>query len=146
MTTSDTPQNPSVPPNSALGDNNANADKGLGYGKPPIARRFQPGKSGNPKGRPKACKSQTALLRTELERRYTVNFEGKKQKLSADQIITRKLVNKAMNGDIRALKEVQTQREKLKVDEPMSITRIKVVFVDPPVWPDDPDLGEEDKR
>jgi len=29
------------------------ADYEVGYGKPPKSRRFQPGVSGNPKGRPK---------------------------------------------------------------------------------------------
>ena len=144
MAISDTPHKLSAHPSSEPdASKNANADEGIGYGKPPNATRFQPGKSGNPKGRPKARKSPAAMLRAELERPYPVNVDGKKQMLSANQIICRKLVNKAMTADIRAIKELQAQREKLKVDEPMSINQIQVVFVDPPQWPDDPDLGDD---
>ena len=144
MAISDTSDKPSGPPSSEPDDTkSANAHEGIGYGKPPIATRFQPGKSGNPNGRPKVCKSQATLLRAELERPYAVNFDGKKQKFTADEIITKKLVNIAMNGHLGAIKVVQSQREKLRIDEPMSITRIQVVFVDPPQWPDDPDLGDD---
>ena len=144
MAISDAPHNPPDPPSSEPDDTKSpDAHEDIGYGKPPIATRFQPGRSGNPKGRPKACKSPAAVLRDELERQYVVNLGGKKQKFSADQIITRKLVNIAMNGQLGAIKVVQAQREKLKIDEPMSITQIQVVFVDPPQWPDDPDLGDD---
>ena len=36
------------------------ADYEIGYGKPPRSRRFQPGVSGNPKGRPKKKSSPLA--------------------------------------------------------------------------------------
>jgi hypothetical protein len=34
----------------------------VGYGRPPKATQFKPGKSGNPKGRPKGPKSVGAVL------------------------------------------------------------------------------------
>ncbi len=43
---------PSVPPD----DPEEEPRYDVGYGKPPQATRFQPGKSGNPKGRPKASR------------------------------------------------------------------------------------------
>jgi Family of unknown function (DUF5681) len=35
----------------------------VGYGRPPVASRFRPGKSGNPKGRPKGAKNLKSLIR-----------------------------------------------------------------------------------
>ena len=37
----------------------------VGYAKPPVATRFKPGKSGNPRGRPKGCKTKLPHLREE---------------------------------------------------------------------------------
>ena len=43
-------------------------DYEVGYGRPPKETRFTPGKSGNPKGRPKRKRSLAADLRKEVER------------------------------------------------------------------------------
>jgi hypothetical protein len=37
----------------------------VGYGKPPVATRFKPGKSGNPEGRPKGSKNTVPSLSEE---------------------------------------------------------------------------------
>ena len=41
-------------------------DYEVGYGKPPLHTRFQKGKSGNPKGRPRGKKNMSTLLSTAL--------------------------------------------------------------------------------
>ena len=38
----------------------------IGYKKPPLGTRFRPGKSGNPKGRPKGAKSFDNEVKEEL--------------------------------------------------------------------------------
>lgn len=41
----------------------------VGYGRPPTHTRFQPGKSGNPNGRPKGSKNTKTILMEELIQR-----------------------------------------------------------------------------
>ncbi|AXI41777.1 DUF5681 domain-containing protein [Sulfitobacter sp. SK011] len=40
-------------------------DKTVGYGKPPVATRFKPGQSGNPRGRPRGAKNKRPKLSEE---------------------------------------------------------------------------------
>ena len=43
----------------------ARAGYEVGFGKPPAATRFQPGRSGNPRGRPKGAKNKKPALNEE---------------------------------------------------------------------------------
>jgi hypothetical protein len=83
-----------------------NADKPIGYGNPPDHTKFQPGKSGNIKGRPKQSKPDIDiqhLFLDELLREVPLLVEGKQAKMPAIQIIARRLVNDAMKGSVKAL-------------------------------------------
>jgi hypothetical protein len=65
---------------------------GIGYGKPPVQHRFQPGKSGNPGGRPKASPDLAALAAKELGRKRWVIIDGKRISARTDQILIQKLI------------------------------------------------------
>lgn len=49
----------------------------VGYGKPPMVRRFK--ESGNPDGRPKGAKNRATIVREVALERHTIIEDGKKQ-------------------------------------------------------------------
>ena len=75
----------------------------IGYRRPPQHSRFTPGKSGNPKGRPKGSRNFMTLLEQELAAPIVVNENGKKKKISRMQAMTKRLVTGALQGDQKAL-------------------------------------------
>jgi hypothetical protein len=74
----------------------------VGYKKPPKHAQFQPGKSGNPKGRPKGAKSPTGL--EVFDQTVTVIQKGKKKKITAIAALLTQVLNDAMKGDHKARK------------------------------------------
>jgi len=79
------------------------ADYELGYGRPPEWTRFRAGQSGNPNGRPKGAKNAAAMARAALERKVPVLAKGVRQKMTVRDVALRKLADKALTGDQRAL-------------------------------------------
>jgi hypothetical protein len=76
----------------------------VGYGRPPQATQFKPGKSGNPRGRPKGPKSVGAVLHDVIQRRIEVTENGRTRRIPVLEIMLRRLANEAMRSDPRALK------------------------------------------
>jgi hypothetical protein len=76
----------------------------VGYKKPPKHAQFQPGKSGNPKGRPKGAKSPTG--HEVFDQLVTVNQNGKPKKIKAIDALLSQLLIDAMKGDPKARKLV----------------------------------------
>jgi hypothetical protein len=77
-------------------------DYPIGYGRPPAHTRFQSGRSGNPKGRPKGSKSFSTLLAEELNQPVTLTENGKRKRMSKQQALAKQLTNKALNNDMKA--------------------------------------------
>ncbi len=74
----------------------------IGYGKPPKRTRFKPGRSGNPKGRPKGSKNIRTLVREVMDERIAVREGGTSRKVSKREAMVRYQVHKAAQGDARA--------------------------------------------
>jgi len=74
----------------------------VGYKKTPASSRFKPGKSGNPKGRPKNSKNFATTLQKELETLVEVTENGRKKTITKREAVVKQLVNKAASGDPRA--------------------------------------------
>jgi hypothetical protein len=76
----------------------------VGFGRPPLATRFKPGASGNPRGRPKGVKSLATVLDDALSRYVTVQEKGRERRMRAQDVIIHGLVNDAARRDTKAIK------------------------------------------
>ena len=78
------------------------AEPGVGYRNPPVHTQFAPGKSGNPKGRPKGARNLDMLMAEELEQLIQIKEQGVEKVISKGHAIVKALTAKAINGDMRA--------------------------------------------
>ena len=90
----------------------SNDDK-VGYGRPPKKSRFQPGQSGNPKGRPKGTKDLKTDLAEELLEMIQVTEGGRKRAISKQRAMVKSLMARAVQGDVRAITAVITELHRL---------------------------------
>src|SRR5215470_5761052 len=70
--------------------------------RPPKATRFKPGKSGNPKGRPKGSRNLASDLAAELGEPVTIREDGRHRRVSKQRALIKSLMAKSLQGDVRA--------------------------------------------
>ena len=89
-----------------LGSSDGDDDE-IGYGKPPKRTQFQPGVSGNPRGRPRGSKNVrpavredqlTKLIFQEANRKINIREDGRARKIKMAEAILRSLAAKAAQG------------------------------------------------
>jgi hypothetical protein len=78
-------------------------DYEVGYGKPPRHTRFEPGRSGNPRGRPPGAKNMKTLLSKALNELVVVTERGGRRKVSKREAIVTQLVNRSAKADYKAI-------------------------------------------
>ncbi len=76
----------------------------VGYGKPPKHTQFQKGVSGNPTGRPKKAADFHSIFMKESESLMTIIDNGQRRRISKLEAIAKQLHNKALTGNIQALR------------------------------------------
>jgi hypothetical protein len=75
----------------------------VGKGRPPVATRWQPGQSGNPKSRPKGIKNIDTIFNEALEQKVEIQEKGTVRQISVREGIVRRVVNQALKGDPKAV-------------------------------------------
>jgi hypothetical protein len=74
----------------------------VGYKKPPRHTRFQPGQSGNPKGRPKRSRNLDIMFEEELNAPVKIREDGRPRTVSKKRVFVTQTVHRAIQGDARA--------------------------------------------
>jgi len=102
-------------------------DYEIGYGKPPVGRRFQKGQSGNPRG-PRR-KDLSALLTAALNEPAYAMIDGRPRKITKREAIVKQMVNESAGANLRAtkmlfdmLKEVEQKAGGAPPAEPAKLT------------------------
>lgn len=91
-----------------------------GYGRPPKATQFKPGKSGNPKGRPKGSRNVAVALSEVFTDNIVMREGDKTRRISRLEALLRKQMELALKGDQRAAEAaVRTAREFGLLNQPV---------------------------
>ena len=78
------------------------AEEAVGNRRPPVATRFRPGQSGNPRGRPKTSSRLRALVMRELAEEIEAKENGEPVRITKLEAAVKQIVNRAASGDQRA--------------------------------------------
>ena len=82
----------------------------VGYRSPPKRTRFQPGKSGNPAGRPPGLNTFDADLRAALSEDIIVRENGAERVISKQRALIDAVIAAAVGGDMRAVSALFSYR------------------------------------
>lgn len=77
-------------------------DYDVGYKKPPKDSQFKKGKSGNPKGRVKGSRNLATIVEDIAGEQIAVRENGRTRKMSKLEIVIKKLVSDALQGNPKA--------------------------------------------
>ena len=100
---------------------------GVGYKRPPEATRFKKGRSGNPKGRPRARHRQMPYDSV-LGQMVTVREDGRERRITAAEAFILQLTQKGLAGDsaaarasLAAIEEARAKRGGSQADEVLRV-------------------------
>ena len=117
-------------------------DLQVGYGKPPMVRRFK--KSGNPEGRPRGAKNRQTIVRQVARETHTVIEDGRQTRRSTLELVLIRLRNMAIEGkNSRATAELFKLLEKF---EPQMLNPDAWVAVTPALMSDEEWIAEAERR
>ncbi len=76
----------------------------VGYGKPPLIRRFKLGHSGNRRGRPRGSKNRKTIVREIANEMHAVTEDGRPRRRSTLELMLLALRNRMAEGNVRAFR------------------------------------------
>jgi hypothetical protein len=88
-------------------------DNAGGYKRPPRGSRFKPGRSGNPKGRPKGARNLKTDLTALMKQRVAIREDGELRHVSRQEAMLLSLFEKAVRGDVKASAQIFAMLMKL---------------------------------
>jgi Family of unknown function (DUF5681) len=109
---------------------NRRARYAVGYGHPPTSSQFQPGHSGNPKGRPKGTRKASSMARDALERTINMKVKGSWKKTTVRKAAYRRLGERAVAGDVKALNyllSLESEERAPGPDQPLSAKDLELL-------------------
>lgn len=86
-----------------MSDGSGSDDRKVGYRRPPVHTRFKPGKSGNPKGRPKGQRNLTSEVEKAMAMPVPVTVNGRRKNVRTLTALVWRLREKALGGDHKSL-------------------------------------------
>jgi len=95
-------------------------DYEIGYQKPPKANQFQPGRSGNPKGRQTSKPTKRNFdtdFRNEFDEIITIQEGGKSKQVTKQQALIKRLFAIALTGNSTAIKTVTEILNKMPIKD-----------------------------
>jgi len=88
----------------------------VGRGRPPRHSRFQKGKSGNPRGRPKGTSNKATITRRLANESQSVTIDGRRRKMRNVELVLRTL-ERAAHTDLKAFRFLQQLSAKYGIDD-----------------------------
>jgi hypothetical protein len=92
-------------------------DPRVGYGSPPQEHQFKPGRSGNPRGRPKGAKSEATILRQLLNQKIDIREGGRARKITVFEAILLGFRNDALKGNTKSAAFLFNRYAGIQADE-----------------------------
>jgi hypothetical protein len=86
----------------------------VGYRKPPKSTQFKPGRSGNPKGRPKGVQNFETDLQETLRMPVEIRDANGIRKITKQKAALEKLADQALNGDARSIQQLFSLASRLR--------------------------------
>ncbi|MBL8590797.1 MAG: hypothetical protein JNK46_19850 [Methylobacteriaceae bacterium] len=115
----------------------ATPQAGVGYGRPPLSGRFQKGRSGNPRGRPrKAAPTTPALppstlaeaLLQESRRRLPIREDGRTRQISMRRAVIKAQEKSALQGNAYAQRNYLDRLDRYEREERAAIAQDHAVW------------------
>jgi len=111
-----------------------NAEEEIGHGKPPRAKRFQKGQSGNPRGRPPGQRKEPPYEAV-LGQMVTIREDGVEKRVTAAEAFVLHLAKQGLAGDGAAARDaasaIEAARAKRSIAAGYELRNRTVIFVAP---------------
>ena len=106
-----------APDASLESDSHELTDYTVGYGNPPLKRRFKSGQSGNRRGRPRGSKNRKTIVRKIANEMHAVTEDGRRRRRSTLEVMLLALRNRAAEGNVRAFRAYKKYLAKFEPQE-----------------------------